>query len=309
MTHDLRFSGVVPILATPFHADEAVDTESLDRLVRFMAVLGVDGVTVLGVLGESNRLSDRDREVAISAAVAAAGAMPVIVGASHPGTRATLDLIAMAADLGAKGVMVAASAEPVPNDDRLFEYYRRVGEGSALPIILQDHPASTSVHMTVPLLARIATEVPRIAGIKEEATPTPPKLRAIRKALGGRELNIMTGLGALYGHFDLEAGSAGFNTGFAFPEVLMEMVAAARAADWDRARRIYTRFLPLIVFEQQPGVAVRKDILRRRGLLAGNTVRHPGAGLPPGASEQLDALIEATLPGVDLTKPLDRAGL
>ena len=107
----------------------------------------------------------------------------------------------------------------------------------------------------------------------------------------------------------LEAGSAGFNTGFAFPEVLMEMVAAARAADWDRARRIYTRFLPLIVFEQQPGVAVRKDILRRRGLLAGNTVRHPGAGLPPGASEQLDALIEATLPGVDLTKPLDRATL
>ncbi len=309
MTNDLRFSGVVPILATPFHADESVDTESLDRLVRFMAALGVDGVTVLGVLGESNRLSDRDREVAIRTAVAAAGAMPVIVGASHPGTRATLDLVAMAADLGASGVMVAASAEPVPNDDRLFEYYRRVGEGSPLPIIVQDHPASTSVHMTVPLLVRIANEVPRIAGIKEEATPTPPKLRALRKALADRDLNIMTGLGALYGHFDLEAGSAGFNTGFAFPEVLMAMVAAARAADWATARRIYTRFLPLIVFEQQPGVAVRKDILRRRGLLAGNTVRHPGAGLPPGAAEQLDALIEATLPGVDLAKPLDLASL
>ena len=309
MTDNLRFSGVVPILATPFHADESVDTASLDRLVRFMAGLGVDGVTVLGVLGESNRLSDRDRELAIRTAVAAAGSTPVIVGASHPGTRATLDLVRMAADLGARGVMIAASAEPVPNDDRLFEYYRRVGTDSPLPIVVQDHPASTAVHMTVPLLVKIAKEVPRIIGIKEEAVPTPPKLRALIAALGADGPTIMTGLGALYGLFDLEAGSAGFNTGFAFPEVLMAMVAAMRAGDTARARSLYTHFLPLIVFEQQPGVAVRKEILRRRGAIEGNTVRHPGAGLPPGAAAQLDALIEATLPGVDLRRPLDIAGL
>jgi len=309
MTDNLRFSGVVPILATPFHADESVDTASLDRLVRFMAGLGVDGVTVLGVLGESNRLSDRDRELAIRTAVAAAGSTPVIVGASHPGTRATLDLVQMAADLGARGVMIAASAEPVPNDDRLFEYYRRVGTDSPLPIVVQDHPASTAVHMTVPLLVRIAKEVPRIVGIKEEAVPTPPKLRALLAALGADGPTIMTGLGALYGLFDLEAGSAGFNTGFAFPEVLMGMVDAMRAGDTARARHLYTRFLPLIVFEQQPGVAVRKEILRRRGAIESNTVRHPGAGLPPGGAAQLDALIEATLPGIDLTRPLDLASL
>jgi len=309
MTDHLRFSGVVPILATPFHPDESLDTGSLDRLVRFMAGLGVDGVTVLGVLGESNRLSDRDRELAIRTAVSAAGTMPVIVGASHPGTRATLDLVRMASDLGARGVMIAASAEPVPNDERLFEYYRRIGADSPLPIVVQDHPASTAVHMSVPLLVRIAKEVPRVIGIKEEAVPTPPKLRALVAALGADGPAIMTGLGALYGLFDLEAGSAGFNTGFAFPEVLMALVAAVRSGDTDRARRLYTRFLPLIVFEQQPGVAVRKEILRRRGAIADGTVRHPGAGLPPGAAGQLDALLAATLPGVDLTRPLDASTL
>ncbi|MFO1319435.1 MAG: dihydrodipicolinate synthase family protein [Burkholderiales bacterium] len=300
------FSGVIPILATPFHPDESPDTASLDRMVRFMADLGVNGVTVLGVLGESNRLSDRDRETAIRAAVgAAAGRVPVIVGASHPGTQATIDLARMAADLGAAAVMVAPSAEPVPNDDRVFEYYRRVGTGSPIPMVVQDHPASTNVHMSVPLIARIAREVPGVIGVKEEAVPTPPKLRALRAALADQPLRITTGLGALYGLFDLEAGSDGFNTGFAFPEVLQAMVAASRAGDWARARALYTRFLPLIVFEQQPGVAVRKEILKRRGLIDGGTVRHPGAGLAPGATESLDRLLETTLPGVDLKRPLD----
>jgi len=298
------FAGVVPILATPFHADESLDLDSLARLVRFMAELGVEGVTVLGVLGESNRLSDADRESAIRAAVAAAGATPVIVGVSHPGTQATIDLASMAGRLGAKAVMVAPSAEPVPNDERVFEYYRRVGAGSPVPIVVQDHPASTSVHMGVPLLARIAKEVQGVMGVKLEAVPTPPKLRALRTALADRPLRITTGLGALYGLFDLEAGSDGFNTGFALPEVLQPMVRAARAQDWAKARALYTRFLPLIVFEQQPGVAVRKEILKRRGLIAGGAVRHPGAGLPAGFGDQLTALMEAVLPGVDVTKPL-----
>ena len=304
-TTTFRFSGVVPILATPFQADETIDLWSVSALVRFMEQIQADAVTVLGVLGESNRLSDEERDRIVKTAVRATdGRLPVVVGASHPGTQATLDLIAMAADAGASAVMVAPSAEPVPNEERVFEYYRRVCAGSRLPVVVQDHPASTGVHMSAALLARIATELPRIAGIKEEAVPTPPKLRVLRQAVGDRDIGIMTGLGALYGLFDLEAGSDGFNTGFAFPEVLIAMVNAARTGNWRRVRNLYARFLPLIVFEQQPGVAVRKEILRRRGLIASATVRHPGAGLPPGAADQLSALIEDILPGEDLATVL-----
>lgn len=297
--------GVIPILATPFREDESLDPESLDRLVHFMVEAGTDGVTVLGVLGESNRLSDRDRENAIRTAVGAAqGRLPVIVGASHPGTQATIDLVAMAADLGASAVMITPSAEPVPSDERVFEYFRRIGERARLPIVLQDHPASTGVHMPVPLILKIVREVARVIAIKEEAVPTPPKLRALRTGMTERKVRILTGLGALYGLFDLEAGSDGFNTGFAFPEVLSAMVRAARGSDWDRVRALYTRFLPLVVFEQQPGVAVRKEILRRRGLLGTATVRHPGGALPPGAGEQLDRLLAATLGTIDITRPI-----
>ena len=118
-----------------------------------------------------------------------------------------------------------------------------------------------------------------------------------------RKVPVLTGLGALYGLFDLEAGSSGFNTGFAFPEALTAMVRAAHAADWRRVREIYTRFLPLIVFEQQPGVAVRKEILKLRGAIGSGTVRHPGAALQPATSNQLRKLLESLFPGQDLSRP------
>jgi 4-hydroxy-tetrahydrodipicolinate synthase len=192
----------------------------------------------------------------------------------------------------------------VPNEDRVFEYYRAIADGIGIPLVVQDHPASTSVHMSVALMARIVTEIPRVASIKEEATPTPPKIRALRQAMKSRTVPILTGLGALYGQFDLDAGSSGFNTGFAFPEVLLAMVAAARADDWQRVHRLYARFGALIVFEQQPGVAVRKEILRRRGLLASSRTRHPGAGLAQPIGAQLDTLLERTLGGADISRPL-----
>lgn len=304
MTTQLTFEGVYPILATPFDDREKLDLESFDRLVRFIGGLGVDGITVLGVLGEANRLLDGERERLIRTAVAAAGGMAVIVGASHSGTCAATELAQMAENLGARAVMVTPHAEAVPNDDRVFEYYRSIAEGIHIPIVAQDHPASTQVHMTVALLLRIIRDVPKVASIKEEAVPTAPKIRALAAGMKERKVPILTGLGALYGLFDLQAGSAGFNTGFAFPEVLMAMVKAARTGNWPRAQEIYARFLPLIVFEQQPGVAIRKEIFRLRGALKASKVRHPGADLQPATTEQLRKLLDAVLPGQDLSLPV-----
>ena len=299
------FEGVIPILATPFHDDESLDLESWPRLIEFMIGLGVDGVTILGVLGESNRLSDHEREALIRGAVSTVKKrIPIIVGTSHSGTRAAKYLSGMAQDLGADAVMVMPGKEPVPNDDRIVETYRRIADGLTIPIVLQDHPASSDVHLSVPLMLRLLRDVAAIQCIKEEAVPTSPKIRLLRDGMGEKRLPILTGLGALYAPFDLDAGSDGFNTGFAFPEVLQALVAAARAADWQRVHDLYARFAALIVLEQQPGVAIRKEILRRRGLLASARVRHPGVSVTPPVAKLLEALLARTLPGVDITRPI-----
>lgn len=298
-----KFTGVIPILATPFNDDESLDLKSWARMIEFMIDYGVDGITILAVLGESNRLSDHEREALIKTAVATVQKkIPVIVGTSHSGSTAATYLSRMAEDLGADAVMVTPAKEAVPNDERIIEYYRRISEGMRLPIVLQDHPASTEVHMSTPLILRIVKEIPAIACIKAEAVPTPPKVRALRAGLS-RPVPILSGLGALYAPFDLEAGSDGFNTGFAFPEVLRALVDAAKANDFDRVHAIYSRFAALIVFEQQPGLAVRKEILRLRGLITGNRVRHPGATIAPAVAVEVAALVRRTLPGVDITQP------
>ena len=301
----MNLSGVIPILATPFREDESLDTASLERMIAFFAGLQVNGVTLLGVLGESNRLTDEERATLIRSAVRAAGSIPVIVGCSHTGTSATISLSRQAAELGAAAVMIAPSKQPAPNDDAVFEYYRRVADGAGIPVVLQDHPASTEVHMRADLILRIVREVPSLVCIKAEAVPSPPKIAALRKGLEGhRPVSILTGLGALYGYFDLERGSNGFNTGFAFPEVLLALVRSAAEENFDAAYRIYNRYLPLMVFEQQPGLAIRKEILRRRGLIANSHVRHPGGNIDSATSSQLAGLLERSFPGQDLTRPV-----
>jgi 4-hydroxy-tetrahydrodipicolinate synthase len=291
---ELQFKGVFPILITPFASNEDLDLDSFAGVVNFMAEIGVDGITILGVLGESNRLLDCEREELIKTAIdAAAARIPVVVGTSYTGTYATLRLSQMAESLGAAAVMVTPSREAVPNEERIFEYFQQVAEGISIPIVAQDHPASTQVHMSAGLVLKLVAEIPQIACIKQEAVPTAPKTRT-----------FLTGLGALYGRYDLESGADGFMTGFAFPEVLQAFVAARNAGDETLLCDLYQRFLPLIVFEQQPGVAVRKEIFRLRGLIESGHVRHPGRPIDAGTAQHLSQTLDSILPGMDIKIPL-----
>ena len=295
------FRGVFPILPTPFLPDEAIDIGSFENMVERMVGFGVDGVTILGVLGEANRLTDRERTQLVDAAVQTAdGRIPVVVGTSHSGTRAAAELAASAKHQGADAVMVTPHKEPVPSELRIVDHFRTVSAATDLPIVLQDHPGSTDVHMSVEVILQMVQEIPTIACIKQEAVPSPPRIGALKAGLG-RDVPILTGLGALYGGFELQAGADGFMTGFAFPEILKAMVDA----HGDDAWRIYAEYLPLIVFENQPGVAVRKEIFRRRRLIAHGVVRAPGAGISPAAALQLDGLLERTFGRRDLGERLD----
>jgi len=279
-------------MATPFRDDESVDLESFSHAVQFMKNAGVDGVTIVGVLGESNRLLDHERDRLVETAVHAADGMPVIVGTSHPGTRATAELSKRAEDLGASGVMVTPTREPTPLlDQRLLEYFQVVDSAISIPIVLQDHPASTQVHMPVQTLGMLVREVPGITCVKLESLPSPPRITLLKDMMNrnGRSATILTGLGALYGAFDLMAESDGFMTGFAFPEVLKAMVTSA--SDHEGMFSIYKHWLPMMVFEQQPGLAVRKEIYRFRGLIQSGHVRHPGANIGEGAQLTLEMLM------------------
>jgi 4-hydroxy-tetrahydrodipicolinate synthase len=292
-------------LPTPFRDDESLDHESLVNFIRFLKKIGVDGLTLFGILGEANRLSDADREAILATALEAADGLPIVVGTSHRGTETTADLTKMAERQGASACMIAPSKQAIPCDQTIFDYYNRVREKTSLPIIVQDHPSVTEVHMTIDLLCRIVNEVPGIAGIKAKSIPSPKRIYHLKEALkNGKQVPVLPGLVALYGYFDLEAGSDGFNTGFSFPEILVTMIKANRAGNMAEVLRIYTKFLPLLVFEKQPGLAIRKEILNARGLLASNRVRHPGGAIDPFTRDQVHRIINSVILDQDITKAI-----
>jgi 4-hydroxy-tetrahydrodipicolinate synthase len=285
--------GVHSVLATPFAADESVDEASLRALVDYYVAAGVAGVLVLGVLGEADKLADAERErVQATALGQADGRVQVTVGISAPSTALALDRALSAEHAGASAVMVAPPAatlaEPV-----LHDHFRRIGESLSIPVVVQDLPAAGSVGMPVEFLAGLAAVLPPGSVVKLEDPPTPAKTAALRAAAPA--LEVFGGLGGTALLDELDAGSSGTMTGFALPHLLVEIVAAHRAGDSKQARRIYEAALPLLLFEAQPvvGLGIRKEILRRRGAIAGATVRAPAVPVDELSLATLGELLDA----------------
>lgn len=298
-----QLTGVWNIVPTPFLADGELDTASLPRLTRFVAHCGVNGMTILGVLGEASKLGDDERGEVIRTVIEAAGDLPVCVGVSHAATDRAVSFAREAQANGAHSVMLAPPALSRPNDAAVLAHYLAVAAAIDLPIVVQDHPASSGVHMTVDLLATIAHRAPSCAVVKLEDEPSPPKVGRLRVV--APQIRILGGLGAMMLLEELRRGAVGTMTGFGFPELLVEIVARYQAGDEAGARETFHRIMPLIRFEGQPGLnlAIRKHIYRRRGAIATERVRAPGPILDPGTIADLDAILAA----VGLADRLDPA--
>ncbi len=286
-------TGVYNILSTPFSPDGALDLDSLRRLTEATVQAGVDGITILGVAGEAQKLNTSERETVIRTVMEIAGPhIPIIVGTSQDGTDLTIEASRLAVDLGAAGLMIAPPAflQPGPG---LTEHFRRIAEAVEAPIILQDFPAVNGVTMSPRQMADLCKAVPSITTIKLEDAPTPQRT-AQTLALTGDQISVVGGLGGMYLLDELRRGAAGTMTGFAYPEVLVSIVNAWHKGDRQAANEVYYRALPLLIFEGQPklGVAIRKEILRRRGFIDHATVRHPGPVLDDGTAADLTETLD-----------------
>ena len=285
--------GIYVIVSTPFDEDGRIDEESFATLLDATVEAGVQGITILGVAGEAQRLSDAERERLQDLALRQiAGRLPTIVGVSHDGTDVTVERTRAAKAAGAAGVMVAPPAFSKVGRG-LITHYGRIGAEGGLPIVLQDYPPVNGVSLSPPFLAEIVEAVPEIVTIKLEDPPTAARIRQTR-ALTGDRVTFQGGLSGLYLLDELRAGASGAMTGFPFPEVLLDIWEAHGRGDEAEAAALYYQFLPLIVLDGQPGtgVASRKEVLARRGQIRHTTVRQPGLALDDQARRDLHALLD-----------------
>jgi 4-hydroxy-tetrahydrodipicolinate synthase len=288
--------GVYVISATPFTEAGEMDWASTDRLMDFYLGCGVDGVTILGVMGEAPKLAEAESDAFVARVVKRIGGrLKVIVGVSNPGLKLLADFARRAMDLGAAGVMVAPGGG-LKTDDQIHGYVASVvRELGTIPVVLQDYPQLTQVVMAPSLLNRCFADFPTLKMLKHEDAPGLRKLSQVRAADAARKrrISILVGNGGMHLPQELARGADGAMTGFAFPEMLVEVCRRFAAGDAEGAEDVYDAYLPVVRHEQQPGIglALRKETLRRRGVIASARTRAPGPALDADDQAELTRLL------------------
>ena len=287
---------VYAIAVTPFAPDGAVDFESVDRMTDFYLSCGVSGLTILGMMGEAPKL-DPAEALAISKQVVRRARVPVVVGVSAPGFAAMRSLAHGVMDAGAAGVMIA----PPPalrTDDQIVNYFAQAAAaiGTDIPFVLQDYPLVLTVVMTPTVIRQIVMDNPSCVMLKHEDWPGLEKISALRgfeRDGSLRPLSILCGNGGLFLDFEMERGADGAMTGYAFPDMLVDVVKFARDGRRDVAHDLFDVHLPLIRYEQQQGIglAVRKYLLQKRGAIAYDAQRAPASSLSATARSEIDYLL------------------
>ena len=297
---DASATGVYLITVTPFTDSGALDLASTDRMVDFCLESGVTGLTVLGIMGEATKLTADESGTFVKQVLARVnGRVPVVVGASAPGFAPMKELTDSVMALGAAGVMVAPPAT-VRTDDQIVAYFDMVQEtvGAQTPWVLQDHPVATGVQMSAGVINRILKASASCVMLKHEDCPGLAKLAAIRAASARGEVkrvSILTGNGGgLFLPEELSRGADGAMTGFAYPEMMVDVCHAHAAGHIERAHDVFDAYLPLARYEQQAGIglAVRKHILAQRGVIACAAIRKPGPKLSAADIADIERLVE-----------------
>lgn len=292
---DETAAGVYIISVTPFTDSGALDLDSTDRMVDFYLEKGVTGFTLLGMMGEAPKLTLAESRSFVQRVLKRLnGRVPVIVGVSSPGFAPMRELTSAVMDDGAAGVMIAPPGT-LKTDDQIVAYYETCVDaiGGDTPFVVQDFPQSTNVHMAPAVIARIVTALPSCVMLKHEDWPGLAKLSALRAMKDMRRISILVGNGALFLPEEMERGADGAMTGFAYPEMMVDVVKAYGAKDPERARDIFDAYLPLARYEQQPGpgLAIRKYVLQKRGVIASAALRKPGPKLSPIDIAEIERMI------------------
>lgn len=291
-------SGVYVIAVTPFSDQGAIDFVSIDSMIDFYLGKGVTGLTLLGMMGEAPKLTAAESLAVVKQVMGrVSGRVPVVVGVSAPGFAPMKELSDQVMDAGASGVMIAPPSA-LRTDDQIFAYFetaaRMLGD---IPFVLQDYPLATGVQISTSVILRVIRDLPSCVMLKHEDWPGLNKIGALRaKSDRGeaRRISILCGNGGIFLPEELSRGADGAMTGFAYPEMMVDVCKAHAAGDVERAHDLFDAYLPLARYELQPGLGlqIRKHILAKRGVIASAALRAPAGRLSPGDSADIERLIE-----------------
>jgi 4-hydroxy-tetrahydrodipicolinate synthase len=290
--------GCIPILATPFADDGALDLDGIDQQVEWLLGEGATGIACNAIASEGYKLTEAERDAVVERTVGVVGGrVAVVASADGPGVEPAIDRSQRAARLGADALMVLPPSFVKPDGDALLDYYRRIGAAIGLPLIVQDAPQLTGVAMGPPLWARMAEQIPTFRYVKVEGTPQGTTISETVRLCGDR-IGVFCGWGGLSVLDALERGSVGSMPAANFTREFAAIQRAWEAGDRSEAERLFESAIPFVLWTMQSidfSVAATKEEFRRRGIFGSNHQRSPAARLDDVSRGQLAAFLDARL--------------
>ena len=287
----MEMKGVHYILLTPFKDDESIDEKSLRNIVDFQLKAKVQGLAILGFMGEVHKMTDSEKAKVIEIVVDKVnGKIPISVGIRAFSTNAAIFQSQEAQKLGASSVFVAPLN--IQDDEVLFEFYSRIVQNIDIPVIIHDLPLAFNTVLSPAFIARLNQKL-GINFLKLEDYPSGQKLSKIKEMTNGK-MKILGGLGGLYCLEELQRGSEGIMTGFCYVEVLVKIYEKFKNGDIEGAEKTFDHYMPLIRYDMQwkLGMAIRKYVYHKRGIIESNAVRHPAPILQKYTEKELERIIE-----------------
>jgi 4-hydroxy-tetrahydrodipicolinate synthase len=240
-------TGSIVPLPTPFTgADNRIDEDALRRLIAFQLDNGTHGLGTTGTTGEPSSLSlDERRFVAEFVIGEVAGRVPVVPGTGSANLDETLELTRHAAKAGADAVLVISPYYVRPNQNNLFEYFRRVAdEVPETPVILYNIPGRTAVNIEPATIGRLRQACPNIVGVKHATKNLDDVSYTFVHA--GRDFGVYCGAETMTYPMLTLGGSGHISaTGAVAPREVAEIYDLAAAGRWDEARDLHYRMLEL----------------------------------------------------------------
>ncbi len=305
MTFASALAGVFPVLATPFNPDGTPDAAGLAAIARYAIGARVDGVVFPGVASEYETLTPEER-TRLSDLVAheARGRVAFVVGGSAPDLATTEAVARRAQSQGAAAIMVMAP-KLVTDPAGVIAFFERVAAAAGdVPIMLQNAPPPAGSGLPVDVVIAVARAVPQIAYIKEEAMPSGARITQTLASAPETLRGVFGGAGGRYLTDELARGAAGTMPACELAEMHVAMLAAHRAGNRAHVRHLYNRMLPLLNFQAVFRMAMTKETLRRRGIIAHAGKRAAGPELDAGDQRELSELLAEVS---DLLQPPVRA--
>jgi 4-hydroxy-tetrahydrodipicolinate synthase len=284
-------SGVFPIVPTPCESDGAPSERDLARVVDYIVRSGADGIVFPGVASEFDTLKpDERRRLVEVVAKANADRATLVIGVSSPDAAESLSLAQQAKAVGARAIMAMNPASLRDKPEAIAAYYRDVA-AAGLAVILQNAPPPLGSALSMESVAKLVTETPGVAYVKEETLPCGQRITQLLELKPPQLRGVFGGAGGRYITDELARGAVGTMPAAELTELHVRQMAAHRAGDRAAVRQLFNRMLPLLNFQAVFRMAMTKEVLRRRGVISATHVRAAGPKLDAADHRELGEML------------------